>query len=101
MRLYSKGDGYGNELSEGTTVECSAYMVSTDDPLLKFSDKAYRIALTNHADFEGTIDYVKATGAKTVITDNTRNHGVDLAIAINQRLAGVIAKPSTNDPVPS
>ena len=102
VRLYSKGDGYGNELSEGTTVDCSAYMmVGTDDPLLKFSDKAYRIALTNHADFEGTIDYVKATGAKTVITDNTSNHGVDLAIAINQRLAGVNAEPSSNDPVPS
>ena len=102
VRLYSKGDGYGNELIEGTTVECSAYMMSgADDPLLRLSDKAYRIAMTNNADFEETIAYVKATGAKTVITDNTRNHGVDLAIAINQRLAGVNAEPSTNGPVPS
>ena len=99
VRLYSKGDGYGNELVEGTTVECSAFMVRTDEPLLKFSDRAYRVALSNHADFEGTLAYVQATGAKTVITDNTRNHGVDLAVAINTRLAGVHAEPSTNSPI--
>ena len=100
VRLYSKGDGYGNELVEGTTIECSAYMVRTDQPLLQFSSRAYRVALSNHADFEGTLAYVEATGAKLVVTDNTRNHGVDLAVAINTRLAGVSAEPSTNSPIP-
>ena len=100
VRLYSKGDSIGNELIEGTTVACSAYMVGTDHPLLKFSERAYRVALSNHADFEGTLAYVKATGASTVVTDNTRNHGIDLAIAINGHLEGVHAVPSTNDPTP-
>ena len=100
VRLYSKGDGFGNELVEGTHVTCSAYMVNSDDPLLKLSERAYRIALSNHADFEGTISYVEATGAKKVVTDNTRNHGVDLAVAINQRLKGVQAIPSQNKPIP-
>lgn len=100
VRLYSKGDGFGNELIEGTSVTCSAYMVGTDHPLLKFSERAYRVALSNHADFEGTLAYVKATGASTVVTDNTRNHGIDLAIAINQRIKGVHAEPSTNGPAP-
>ena len=100
IRLYSKGDGYGNELEEGTTIECSAFMVRTDQPMLQFSSRAYRVALSNHADFEGTLAYVEATGAKTVVTDNTRNHGVDLAVAINARLAAVCAEPSTNSPVP-
>lgn len=100
VRLYSKGDGYGNELVEGTTVECSAFMVRTDEPMLQFSNRAYRVALSNHADFEGTLAYVEATGAKTVITDNTRNHGVDLAVAINAHLAGVRAEPSTNSSIP-
>ena len=96
VRLYSKGDGFGNELPEGTCVTCSAYMTTADNPLLKFSERAYRIALTNHADFEGTLAYIKATGAQNVITDNTRNHGIDLAIAINEHLEGVNASPSTN-----
>ena len=37
VRLYSKGDSFGNELIEGTSVTCSAYMVNTDHPLLQFS----------------------------------------------------------------
>lgn len=96
VRLYSKGDGFGNELIEGTTVTCSAFMVDANHPLLKFSERAYRVALSNHADFEETLAYVEATGAKTIVTDNTRNHGCELAIAINSRLPGVRAEPSTN-----
>lgn len=99
VRLYSKGGGFGNELIEGTSVTCSAYMVNTDRPLLKFSERAYRVALSNHADFEGTLAYIEATGAKAIITDNTRNHGYELAIAINSRLTGARAEPSTNSPV--
>ena len=101
VRLYSKGDTFGNELIEGTSITCSAYMVGTDHPLRQFSDRAYRVALTNHADFEGTLAYVEATGAKKVVTDNTRTHGVDLAIAINKRLGRVRAEPSTNIRAPS
>ena len=100
VRLYSKGDGFRNELIEGTSVTCSAYMVRSDDPLLKFTERAYSVALSNHADFVGTLAYVAATGARRVVTDNTRNHGVDLAVAINERLGGVRAVPSTNSPVP-
>ena len=99
VRLYSKGDGFGNELIEGSSVTCSAYMVG-HHPLLKFSERAYRVALSNHADFEGTLAYVEATGAKRVVTDNTRTHGVNLAIAINNRLRGVHAVPSANSPAP-
>ena len=41
--------------------------------------------------------YIKATGAKTVVTDNTRNHGIELANSINERLPGIKARPSTNN----
>ena len=98
VRLYSKGDGFTNERLEGTAVTCSAYMVDHDHPLKVFSDRAYRVALSNHADFEETLAYVAATGARTVVTDNTRNFGCDLAIAINDRLPNVRAQPSTNRP---
>ena len=64
IRLYSKGDTLSNELIEGTGITCSAYMVGTDDPLLQFSQRAYRVALSNHADFDGTLAYVEATGQR-------------------------------------
>ena len=95
VRLYSKGDGFGNEPIDGTSVTCSAYMVDTDHPLKEYSDRAYSVALSNHADFHGTLEYVEATRAKKVITDNTRSHGWELAIAIKNRL-GVDAEPSSN-----
>lgn len=96
VRLYAKGDGFGNELIDGTSITCSAFMVNTDHPLLTFSDRAHRIALSNHADFEETLSYIEATGANIVVTDNTRNHGWELALAINDRLSNVRAQPSTN-----
>lgn len=100
VRLYAKGDQFSNELiCGGTTIICSAYRSDGDDPLRKFSDRAFSIALSNHADFEETIEFVKATNAKLVVTDNTRNHGQELAIAINQRLDGVVARVSTNQEV--
>ena len=30
VRLYSKGDSFGNELTEGTFVTCSAFMINND-----------------------------------------------------------------------
>ena len=95
VRLYSKGDGFGRERVEGTTVTISAYMADPNDPLMAYSDRAYKVALSNHADFAGTLEYVRATGAARVITDNTRNHGVQLAHALKDRL-GVDAQPSSN-----
>ena len=56
VRLYSKGDGFKNEMLEGTTVTCSAYMVEMDHPLREFSQRAYSVALSNHADFNETLE---------------------------------------------
>ena len=96
IRLYAKGDGLGNEPVAGTKIKCSAYMVGSDDPVRQFTDGNYSIALTNHADFDETLKYIEATGAKVVVTDNTRNHGMTLAAAINDRLPAVFAVPSSN-----
>ena len=99
VRLYSKGDDFKNHLPEGTSITCSACN-ARDNPLMQYSERAYRVAMSNHADFNGTLDYIKATGAKTVVTDNTRNSGIELAIAINGHLDGIDAMPSTNKPKP-
>ena len=97
LRLYSKGDGFRNEpLDDATTIVCSAFMANSDHPLKTYSERAYSVALSNHADFTETLEYVRATNAKLVVTDNTRNHGQELAIAIAERLDGVVAMPSTN-----
>ncbi len=100
VRVYSKGDGFPNELLEGTSVICSAFMCGPDDPVLQHSERVFRVALSNHADFEETLAYVRETGAKRVVTDNTRLHGCELALALNERLSGVEASPSSNRPTP-
>lgn len=99
VRLYSKGDGWDSERLEGSTVTISAYMADRKHPLTIYSDRAFKVALSNHADFEGTLAYVSATGAQRVVTDNTRNHGVELACEISRRL-GVDARASSNQEGP-
>lgn len=97
VRLYSKGDGFRNERIEGTAITCSAFMADVDDPVIKYSERSYNVALSNHADFKETLEYVRKTRASRVVTDNTRSHGCELAMAINQCIAGVVAEPSTNE----
>lgn len=97
VRLYSRGDGFRNEQIEGARITCSAFMVNATSPMLAHSDRAYSIALSNHADFEETLRYVEATGAHTVIADNTRNYGVELSNALNELLPEVRSFPSTNE----
>ncbi len=99
VRLYSKGDGFGKEQIEGTSITISAYMADRNHPITRYSDRSYKVALSNHADFNGTLAYVEATKAKRVVTDNTRNHGCELAIEIKNRL-GIDAKPSSNRQLP-
>ena len=63
--------------------------------IVEYSERAYGVAMSNHADFEGTLDYVRATKARFVVTDNTRKgKGYELAEAIKQRL-GIEARPSS------
>ncbi len=99
VRLYSKGDGFGKEQLEGTSVTISAYMADRTHPLTAYADRSYKVTLSNHADFNGTLAYVTATKAKRVVTDNTRNHGCHLALAIKSYL-DIDAEPSSNRPGP-
>jgi putative mRNA 3-end processing factor len=96
VRLYSKGDGFGKEQLEGTSVTISAYMADRNNPLTIYSDRSYKVSLSNHADFHGTLAYVAATRAKRVVTDNTRNYGCQLALAVQNHL-GIDAQPSSNE----
>ena len=95
IRFYSKGDRPPVELKEGVMIILSAFMNKSNDPVMKYSDRVYSVALTDHADFNGTLEYILATGAQSVVTDNTRRHGVELALAIKHRL-GINVRPSSN-----
>ena len=95
VRFYSKGDRTPVDLKEGTKIVLSAYMNKTSDPVIEYSDRGYSVALSDHADFNGTLEYILATGATSVVTDNTRGHGVELALAIKHRL-GIKVRPSSN-----
>lgn len=74
-------------------IALSAYLTGRDDPLLSYGNGDYRLAFTDHADFEGTLQYVAATGAKTVWTDPRSGNAEALANALKQRL-GVVAQPA-------
>jgi len=62
-------------------------------PCRKIAEKEYIIALSDHADFMGLLQYVKACNPKLVITDNYRvGYAVELAKEIEKRL-NIKAKP--------
>lgn len=83
----------------GTTIALSAFMADPLDPVLEYSERSYRVALSNHADFDGTLEYVRATGASHVVCDNTRGAGIELAQAISSQLR-IAARPSLGQPSP-
>lgn len=49
-------------------------------------EKEHVIALSDHCDFDGLIEYVRRAKPKHVITDNFRSNGESLAKEINKRL---------------
>jgi len=67
-------------------VVLSGYMASPKHPLMLYDNGDCCLALTDHADFEGTLSYVRATGAKQVWTDPRSGNAEALADAIANRL---------------
>ncbi len=55
-------------------------------PARQIGDREHLVALSDHSDFDGLIEYVRRTKAKTVITDNYRSNGHALAKEICKRL---------------
>jgi len=75
VRLYGTGDGDldGVASGKGSSIYLTAYWAQANEPVLELAgDRVTRIAMTDHADFDGTIEYILATKAKHVITDPTR-----------------------------
>ena len=67
-------------------ITLSAYMVPREEPILQYGNGDYRIALTDHADFEGTLEFVRATKAEVVLTHPGHGNAQALAEAIRHEL---------------
>jgi putative mRNA 3-end processing factor len=55
-------------------------------PTRQIGDREHLVALSDHSDFDGLIEYVRRTKAKHVITDNYRSNGDTLAKELCRRL---------------
>ena len=96
IRLFGKGDKYPVDTGRAAHIALSAFFTRPDQPVLEYSSGSYNVALSNHADFYGTLDYIQATGAQYVVTDSTRGvNGYRLALEVQNRL-GLAARPSSN-----
>lgn len=96
IRVYGTGDRRPTDPSGATSIVLSAYRSRTGGPVVAYSDNAFAVALSDHADYKGTLAYVRATGAKKVVTDNTRGgHAVELALGLRREL-NIEAQPSQN-----
>ena len=87
IELYYIGEQtlYGG--ANSTVINLTANWVNGSYPYLEISDSTYNIAISDHADFNETLEYVRETEAKIVMTDSTRsNNAADLANAITKRL---------------
>ncbi|MFC1861735.1 hypothetical protein ACFLX6_00355 [Chloroflexota bacterium] len=98
IELYYIGEQVPYARDDVTTINLTASWVHGKEPYVELSDSSYQVAITDHADFNETLEYIKATGAKTVLTDGTRdgtggNKAVQLAEAITNRL-GITATPA-------
>lgn len=79
-----------------TIIDLGAHHSVDRDPVIEYSARSYGVALSDHATLDGVIEYVASTGAKTVITDNSRGgRAYQLAEEIRRRL-DVPARPSSN-----
>jgi hypothetical protein len=87
IRLFGPGDQRPIPDGRICTIKLSAFMAKPDDPVVKYSDRAYGVAVSNHADFIGTLEYVRATGARLVVVDNSRGgHAFELCEQIHLQL---------------
>ncbi len=66
-------------------------------PCRQIGDREYLVALSDHSDFDGLIEYVRQSKAKQVITDNFRSNGDALAKELRKRLGvDAIAMPRSS-----
>lgn len=69
----------------------SAYMVPSEDPVMVLANGVTRLALTDHADFQGTIALIEAIQPKRLIADGTRAGNAEALAGFVQSELGIPA----------
>jgi putative mRNA 3-end processing factor len=76
------------ETQYDVVVYVSSFMMPREQPIVQWGNNHYQAALTDHADFDQTIEYVRQAQPKLVIVDNSRAGDADaLAEEIRARLS--------------
>lgn len=96
LRVFDGKDKLPVDTSDGTSIDLSAFGMVGISPVLEYSERGFRVALSDHADFNETIEYIQATGAKHVITNNTQGHGIELMQELRARLPHLEVRTSSN-----
>lgn len=74
LRIWSLNSRLPNDgLYDGAAIRLTKYR-TTHEPVEQTAEDVFHVAFSNHADFNGTVEYVEATGAQYVVTDNQRGH---------------------------
>ncbi|MDE0395545.1 MAG: hypothetical protein OYK82_12295 [Gammaproteobacteria bacterium] len=94
VRCWGHGQSMSNDALPGTVFRLTKF--AADEVIKQESDRLFRIGLSNHADFDGTMEYVERTGARFVLTDGSRSSPQKaraLAAAISRELE-IDARPA-------
>ena len=98
LRLWGHGQSMLNDALPGTVFRLTKF--AADEAIKQEGHRLYRVGLSNHAGFDGTMKYVERTGARLVLTDGSRSSDQKaraLAAAITRELA-VEARAATPQP---
>lgn len=83
--------------ADATRILLSAFMVPKEDPVLVHRNGLIRIALTDHADFSGTVELIKAVQPEYVIADGSRGGNAD---ALANFVMNELKLPATSEERP-
>ncbi len=99
VRLWSLHSRLPNDGLYDGTVICLTKYRTTVEPIEQTREDIFHVGFSNHADFAGTVEYVQATGASFVVTDNHRGQTNDRAEQLARMLRtqlGISARVSSN-----
>ena len=90
IRFRGRSDKQAIGGTRKTKITLSPFPCPNENPVNVWSsqwpEKNYTVGLYDHADFEGTIAYIRKTGARYVLTDSRGQYAYQLANEIRQRL---------------
>jgi len=90
VMVRSRGKGTQNWDIEPTYLKLISFGNTPDNPIHSWSDTVYNVGLSNHADFNQSLEYIKATGASNVLVDNSRyGNAIEIAFEIANRFTNI------------